>query len=298
MKKCCRILLSVVLALLFAAGLGLTIRQGLQYAAAARDRQQTDQILSQAMEAATEATSEPPTQVPTELPTEATTDSTEATEATEETEATEPTQPTLSVQDQAPLNEKHAFLLNLDLSELQAVNEDVFGWIHIPGTNISYPLLRSRDNADYLTHAWDGTPSGSGSIFLECRNNSDFRDFNTILYGHHMRDGSFFADLVYYKFPGHRDAHATVYVVTEEQLLRYEIFAAYEAAITGDTYRLEFPGDGEKQAALDAYLENALTDTLNPTGADHILTLSTCTGGADYNYRWVVQAVLTGTWER
>ena len=39
-----------------------------------------------------------------------------------------------------------ALLGSIDLAALQAVNPDVFGWIEIPGTIISYPLLQGADN--------------------------------------------------------------------------------------------------------------------------------------------------------
>ena len=43
----------------------------------------------------------------------------------------------------------------MDLPALQQVNSDVIGWIAIPGTEISYPLVQGTDNDYYLTHTWN-----------------------------------------------------------------------------------------------------------------------------------------------
>ncbi len=200
---------------------------------------------------------------------------------------------------QAPLEHSAEFLLDTDLLPLQEINSDVFAWIHIPDTEISFPVVRSYDNEEYLSLSWDRKWSPAGSIFLECKNNRSFLDFNTILYGHHMQDGSVFAGLMQYKNPDYLDGHRYVYIVTEGELRRYEIFAAYEAPIESDTYRLYFPDDATKQTSLEYYVQSSVLDAeLVPETDDYILTLSTCTGTGRYTTRWVVQAVLTGTWLR
>lgn len=90
-------------------------------------------------------------------------------------------------------------LLQTDLSALQRINSDVIGWILIPGTDVNYPLLHTTDNSTYLHTAWDGSYNQAGSIFMETRTNPDMEDFNTIIYGHNMRNGSMFATLMRYK---------------------------------------------------------------------------------------------------
>ena len=79
---------------------------------------------------------------------------------------------------------------------------------------------------------------------------------------------------------------------------RYEIYAAYEAPVEGDTYRLVFADEEEKQRFLDLGLELSVVETvLTPDTQDSFLTLSTCTGTGIYETRWVVQAVLTGSFD-
>ena len=199
----------------------------------------------------------------------------------------------------AELPEEVHPVMNLDLALLQKVNEDVMGWIYIPGTDISYPILRSKDNKEYLKLTWDLKNSVAGSIFLEHENNADLSDFNTLIYGHNMKNGSMFSQLHDYQDQAFADAHSYVYVLTEDKVLQYEVFSAYTADVNANTYRLEFEDDSIKQESIDYYLEqSAIVTQVEPVIDDKILTLSTCTGRGNYRYRWVVQAIRTDEFNR
>lgn len=185
-------------------------------------------------------------------------------------------------------------LAAMDFTALREVNSDVLGWILIPGTVISYPLLQGDDNSYYLNHTWKKWTNVVGSIFLECQNSPGLSDFNTVVYGHRMNNGSMFASLKYYKQQSYWAQHPKVYITDDNGAHCYEIFAAYEISTAGDTYKLSFPTDQSKQAYIDYCLEKSVIDTgLTPTVYDKILTLSTCTGNG-HATRWVVQALLRG----
>lgn len=197
------------------------------------------------------------------------------------------------------LEENAQFLLELDLNALRQTNDRVLGWIYIPDSPVDYPLLQVQDNNEYLRKAWDGTPNQAGCIFLECRNSTDFGDFNTLIYGHYMRNGKMFGSLRHYQEQEYRDTHPYIYIATDQGVRRYEVFAAYEAGVVSDTYRLVFEDDARKQSVLDCYLGSSVLESgIVPTVEDHILTLSTCTGTGTYDTRWVVQAVLTGEFSK
>ena len=185
-------------------------------------------------------------------------------------------------------------LRNMDFTALREVNSDVLGWIVIPGTAVSYPLLQGDDNQYYLKHTWKKWTSAVGAIFLECRNSGDLSDFNTVVYGHRMNNGSMFASLKYYKKQSYWSAHPCVYISDNNGSHKYEIFAAYEVSTEGNTYQIGFSGDASKQAFIDYCLDKSVIQTgITPTVYDRILTLSTCTGNG-HATRWVVQAVLKG----
>ena len=275
--------LSVLLGIVFLAGIGLMVRQAMSYRAAEEARLDALALVRPArLPEAAESVIADETVPLADIP--------EIT-VPEETEA--PTVP------QAPLEEEALFLMELDLTPMQEKNADVLGWIHIADGAISYPLMRSYDNYDYLYLTWEKRFSNAGSVFLECKNNRDLQDFNTIIYGHHMYDGSVFSQLVNYREEAYLQEHPCIYIVTGEELRRYEIFSVYETPLSSDSYRLYYPDDGVKQTALDYFVGSSQYQTgIVPTVDDYILTLSTCVGNSTYNTRWVVQAKLTGIWTR
>ena len=182
-------------------------------------------------------------------------------------------------------------LESLSIAALQQVNPHVAGWIRIPDTALSYPLVQGTDNDFYLNHAWDGTPTAVGSIFMDHRCAADLTDFHTVIYGHRMRDGSMFNCLRHYRSLSYRQEHPMLYIKTGDQVRQYTVFAAYEAPVRSPVYALTAQDDAAKQALIDFALEHSVIDTgVRPTVNDRIVTLSTCTGNG-YDTRWVVQAV-------
>lgn len=185
-------------------------------------------------------------------------------------------------------------LRNMDFTALREVNDDVLGWILIPNTVISYPLVQGDDNEYYLNHTWKKWTSVVGAIFMESANSPDLGNFNTIIYGHRMNNGSMFASLKYYKTLSYWKSHPYVYITNDAGSHQYEIFAAYEVSTQGQTYRLQFPDTQARQDFIDYCLDQSVIDTgVVPNTYDRILTLSTCTGNG-HATRWVVQAVLRG----
>lgn len=185
-------------------------------------------------------------------------------------------------------------LRNMDFATLREVNEDVLGWILVPGTRISYPIVQAEDNSYYLNHTWRGNRSAVGAIFLECRNSADLTDFNTIIYGHRMGNGTMFNALKSYSKQNFWAEHPCIYLTDDNGSRRFEIFAAYEVSTAGDTYRLLFRDQEEKQSFLDYCMAQSVIDTgIVPTAYDQVVTLSTCTGRG-HATRWVVQGVLRG----
>ena len=83
----------------------------------------------------------------------------------------------------------------INFSELQEVNEDICGWIVLDDTSIDFPLVQGGDNMEYLNKNAYGEAAIYGAIFLDSRNQTDFSDPFSILYGHHMKDGNMFGDI-------------------------------------------------------------------------------------------------------
>lgn len=180
----------------------------------------------------------------------------------------------------------------VDLPALRGVNSDILGWITIPDTELSYPILAGRDNQYYLNHTWSGERNAAGAIFLEKECASDFSDFNVIIYGHRMHNNMMFGTLRFYEDTAFWAEHPSVYLTSDTGVARYDIFAAYEAGVKDPTYRLNLEEEEEKQEFIDFCLSSSVLDTgVVPTTSDQILTLSTCTQQGGASTRWVVQAV-------
>ena len=93
----------------------------------------------------------------------------------------------------ATVSEKKDEAPVIDWAGLQAVNNQVVGWIQIPDTQVNYPVYQTTDNDHYLHTNAKGEWSIGGQIFMDYQNNPNgLTDQQTILYGHHMRNGSMF----------------------------------------------------------------------------------------------------------
>lgn len=182
-------------------------------------------------------------------------------------------------------------LADMDFVALREQNTDVLGWILIPNTKISYPLVQGEDNDYYLNHTWRKSRSVVGAIFMEQQSSPDLMDFNTIIYGHRMNNRSMFGRLLDYKKESYWQAHPRFYITDDSGTHTYEIFAAYEPAVGSTPYCIRFSNDTEKQTFINYGLEHSVIETgVVPEVTDRIVTLSTCTGNG-HATRWVVQGV-------
>ena len=182
-------------------------------------------------------------------------------------------------------------LREINLDALRETNPNVVGWIFLPDCKINYPIVQGEDNRYYLKHTWDNQNSHFGAIFMESTNSGDFLDFRTILYGHNMEDFSMFGSLQRYDAEKNWKKYPYVYLVTDEGVLRYEIYSSYKAKVDSDTYALNLTQEVHRQGFINLTKEAARYETgITPAVTDRLLTLSTCVG--DSGARRVVHARL------
>lgn len=176
------------------------------------------------------------------------------------------------------MKDPNAWDWDIDFDALQAINPDIAAWLHQEDSPINYPVVRGEDNDKYLHTLYDGTWNGGGTLFIDCRNERDFSDFNTIIYGHHMRDGSMFHCLRgYTKEDGYYEGHKTFDLVTPDGKYILEVFSAYIVPSDDEIYSLNFDDDDEKQELIDTAFAKSQIDTgVCVSIDDHIVTLSTC----------------------
>lgn len=81
---------------------------------------------------------------------------------------------------------------NPSLQDLQNINADVCAWLTIDDTGIDYPVVRGKDDMEYINKDVYGNFALSGSIFLSSANQPDFTDPYNLIYRHHMSNGAMF----------------------------------------------------------------------------------------------------------
>lgn len=181
----------------------------------------------------------------------------------------------------------------VDFESLRKLNSDVVGWIYGPGTAINYPVVQGEDNSYYLTHMFDGRENKCGSIFMDSLNEADFSSTNSIIHGHHMRNGSMFASLTGYKAQSYYDTHPILWLTTPGKSYKVELFAGFVTETDSDAWQIEYSSREEYRAWLDKMIERSVFESdVKPGEDDRILTLATCS----YEYsdaRFMVMGILT-----
>ncbi|MCR5507538.1 MAG: class B sortase [Lachnospiraceae bacterium] len=188
----------------------------------------------------------------------------------------------------------------INVKELKdSVNKDICAWLYIPDTGIDTPVLRSEEDLMfYSDHNEKGEADENGAIYMQMINSADFSDNLTVLYGHNSEAGSGFSALGSFGDPEFFDSHPYIYIYTPEEVLVYEVFAAYESddkllvifyGTSNDDQYSVYLSRIEDQIGLGGNLrKEALPDPGYKT-----LTLSTGIKGRD-DRRFLVQGRLYG----
>lgn len=180
----------------------------------------------------------------------------------------------------------------VDFAGLRETNEDVVGWIYCEGTRIDYPVMQGEDNDFYLHHNYIRESSAAASIFVDENNRPGFADANTIIYGHHMRDGSMFATLDDWAQQEYYEDHPVMWLLTPEQDYRIDLFAGYTTSAYADTYLIYHENDPAIQEYLAQCIgQSDFSSEVRPDGSGRYVVLSTCAYVFD-NARYVLHGEL------
>ena len=179
--------------------------------------------------------------------------------------------------------------IEINFDELKKINKDVIGWIYSENTPINYPILQTNNNIKYLRHLLDGRYSASGSIFLDSVCAPNFSDDNSIIYGHHMRDGSMFASLSKYKKQDYYDKYSELWLLTPER--DYLIIPIAGLVVKSDSFFFTNTIKNKLNYIKNALKQSTFVPIKVPTIEDKLITLSTC----DYTYddaRFILLGIL------
>lgn len=165
------------------------------------------------------------------------------------------------------------------VSNLLSMNSECFGWISIAGTNINYPVMHTQSNPQkYLNKNFYGEYNYSGTPFMDSRCSAD--STNLIIYGHHMNNGTMFADLCNYTDYSYFTEHPTVVLETKDGPFAYSVFSVMKVKSDDNWYRFTTVGTEKSYNSRIEYAkEKSIYDTgITPVYGQQILTLSTCYG--------------------
>lgn len=190
--------------------------------------------------------------------------------------------------------------LQLKYARLYATNKDFVGYLEANGIGLSLPIVQAENDSKYLERNFYGKSTKYGCPFVTHVNNIVDLDQNTIIFGHHMNNGTVFGALdAYKKIDGFKSAPVitfnTLYKDYSWKVVAAFITNAYEKDDNGYLFRYYF-ASLSTQDRFAAYLNEMQQRSLYDTGVDvlptdKLLTLSTCSHEFD-DARFVVVARL------
>ena len=191
-----------------------------------------------------------------------------------------------------PLSYDNAF------SGLYQINEDVAGWLSIPGTSLDYPVVQGDDNLYYHRLSFEGDYSLYGVPFVDCNVDLQAPSKNTIIYGHNIKnDDQMFNSLIHYWNTSYFIENPVINFHTVYGERQYKIFAAFVANVNpehGEVFNYHTFIDANDLSDIQEFIYNVQVRSVLNTGvdvlpSDELLTLSTCTYEFE-NARFVVVA--------
>lgn len=193
------------------------------------------------------------------------------------TEIKKPTETSKVTESEEPV------IIPIDFANLKHQNPDVYAWIAVENSEISYPILQNYESDDlyndyYLDHNFDRSAGLPGCIYTERINSPDFSDPNTVIYGHELKAGTMFTRLHDYEDATYFAENPIIHIYTPEHIYEYEIYAAVNYSDSHLMKNFDYSKTQSYQRFLDSIIaaEGNHREGVAPTTEDKVITLSTC----------------------
>ena len=170
---------------------------------------------------------------------------------------------------------------------LYSMYPDLVGWIKVDGTPIDYPVMQTQDDPEFYLHrGFDKEYAASGVPFMDAVSDIFVPTSNFLIYGHNMKNGTMFHDLLEYEDKAFYEQHPTFKFDTiyKGGQGTYQVIAA--------GYTQIYPQDSKKfkyyqyagmttETEFYEYLRGVREISSYDTGVsaeygDQLITLSTC----------------------
>lgn len=178
---------------------------------------------------------------------------------------------------------------DVDLAAVKAQNADTVGWIILPDSKINYPIVKSKDNTEYLTTTFEGQTANSGAIFMDMYCENDFSNDNTVIYGHNMKNGSMFRALNNMTDKEYFWRHHIFCIDTGNGFENYEVISCYETVETDlSSWQISFESLEAYETWLKSIVKRCNYDCVDYDVNKKTITLSTCRGQSGGPGRFIV----------
>lgn len=180
---------------------------------------------------------------------------------------------------------------------LKETNADYACWLYCPQSPIDYPVVQGADNSQYLKRLFDGTRNACGTLFIDYRNLPAFQDPNTLIYGHHMRNGSMFKSITYYAEQSWYESHPFMLVISPSEIAVLEVLSGYLTDKNDHCYDVALSDDEDLLEFVETARGKSDFETMATAEAgDRLITLSTC-AYAFQNARYILVARMETVWQ-
>ena len=176
---------------------------------------------------------------------------------------------------------------SIDFDSLHEISGDAVAWLFSPGTKINYVIAQAKDNDYYLHRLLDGTTASGGTLFEDYRCSADLKDWNTLVYGHHMKNGSMFAGLMDYRDPAYYEEHPVMYLYIPGKRYKLELIAGYTTTVDDMIFSIPATKEGRDKILHHASRVSSFISGITADAKDKLVTLSTCSYAYD-DARYVV----------
>jgi len=172
---------------------------------------------------------------------------------------------------------------SIDFERLHKINPDIVAWIEVPGTNIDYPVVQGKDNEEYMHHTFRKNYNFAGCIFLDSHCHQDFSSDNSVIYGHHMRNGTMFAQLVKFRDDSFVKKHRRIILYLPGETRKLKVVSAYAGPATS------VPIDFGNQKDQQRFYQRILAKSTIPSRKikKHLYTFVTCSYERNGNRTYV-----------
>lgn len=153
---------------------------------------------------------------------------------------------------------------------------DMRAWLNIFDTNINYPVVQGVDDSEYLNKDIDGNFSLAGSIFLSSLCDGALNEHYSLVYGHHIDNGSMFGDVEKFLDKKFFDTHINGILYTRKEIYDVKVFAVMQTDAYNEKLYFPYFANNDKDAFYKYLSENAV-NIRDVDRSNKVIAMSTCT---------------------